>query len=157
MSPKTAIVILDPYNDFLHPEGKLYHLLAESIKDTDTITHLKDLVATARKHKIPIYYGLHQQCRPGFLAGWLHPTASQQSQLKSSAFEEGSWGVEFFEGLEPSLENGDVVVSKHWGSSSFQNTDLDFQLKQREITHLVMAGLTANTCLESTARYAYEL
>lgn len=42
-------------------------------------------------------------------------------------------------------------------TSSFQNTDLDFQLRQREIKSLVIAGLTANACVESTARYAYEL
>ena len=41
--------------------------------------------------------------------------------------------------------------------SSFQNTDLDYQLKQRGVKHVVMAGLVANTCLEATARYAYEL
>jgi nicotinamidase-related amidase len=41
--------------------------------------------------------------------------------------------------------------------SSFQNTDLDYQLKQKNITNLVLGGMTANTCLESTARYAYEL
>ena len=42
-------------------------------------------------------------------------------------------------------------------SSSFANTDLDFQLKQRGIRHLVFAGMVANSCLEATARYAYEL
>lgn len=42
-------------------------------------------------------------------------------------------------------------------NSGFANTDLDYQLHQREITHLVMAGMIANTCLESTARYAREL
>jgi nicotinamidase-related amidase len=41
-------------------------------------------------------------------------------------------------------------------SSSFQNTDLDYQLRQRGIRHLVIAGLVAETCLESTTRYAYE-
>lgn len=41
-------------------------------------------------------------------------------------------------------------------SSSFQNTDLDYQLRQREITNLVLAGMTANTFLEATVRYAYE-
>ncbi|KAJ5862773.1 hypothetical protein N7455_006841 [Penicillium solitum] len=40
---------------------------------------------------------------------------------------------------------------------SFSNTDLDFQLRQREIKRLVFVGLTANTYLESTARHAYEL
>ena len=41
--------------------------------------------------------------------------------------------------------------------SSFANTDLDYQLKQRNITKVVIAGLIAETCFESTARYAYEL
>ncbi|EMR86834.1 hypothetical protein ACHAPC_002387 [Botrytis cinerea] len=155
---KTAIVLIDPYNDFLHPEGKVYPLMAESIADTNTITHLQNLVTTARAQKIPIYYGLHQQTKAGYLAGWKHATLTQQRQKESNAFEEGSWGVEIYKGLEPDVEgNGDVIVSKHWCSSSFSNTDLDYQLKQRNITHLIFAGLTANTCMESTARYAYEL
>lgn len=79
------------------------------------------------------------------------------SGLKANRmFEEGSFGVEFFEGMAPDPSNGDVVVSKHWNSSSFMNTDLDYQLRQRGIRHVVMAGLVANTCLEATARYAYE-
>lgn len=41
--------------------------------------------------------------------------------------------------------------------SGFVNTDLNYQLRQRGITHLVMAGMVANTCLESTARDAREL
>lgn len=42
----------------------------------------------------------------------------QKSQKENVAFEEGSWGVDIYEGLEPSLENGDVVISKHWSSRS---------------------------------------
>jgi nicotinamidase-related amidase len=34
---------------------------------------------------------------------------------------------------------------------------MDYQLRQRDITNVVMAGMTANTCLESTTRYAYDL
>lgn len=114
---KTAIVLIDPYNDFLHPKGKVYHLLAESIAATNTIAHLQNLVTTARAQKIPIYYGLHQQVKAGFLAGWKHSTVTQQGQRDYKTFEEGSWGVEIYEGLEPDVEgNGDVVVSKHWCS-----------------------------------------
>jgi len=40
----------------------------------------------------------------------------QKSQKENLAFEEGTWGVQIFEGLEPDLGNGDVVVSKHWSS-----------------------------------------
>ena len=41
-------------------------------------------------------------------------------------------------------------------SSAFWSTDLDYQLRQRDITHVALAGLTANTCLEATGRHAVE-
>ena len=116
MPENTALIIIDPYNDFLHPEGKLNALLADSLKQTDTINHLQEIVAAARAHKIPIYYGLHQQMKPGFIAGWNHATPLQKSQKQSTAFEEGSWGAEIHQGLGPDLGNEDVVVSKHWSS-----------------------------------------
>jgi nicotinamidase-related amidase len=114
--PNTAIVLIDPYNDFVHPKGKLNGMLADSMAETQTLTHLQELVKAARAANIPIFYGLHQQMRPGFLAGWKHPTASQVAQKNHVAFEEGSWGVEIYEGLEPDISKGDVIVSKHWSS-----------------------------------------
>lgn len=114
--PNTAIIIIDPYNDFLHPEGKLNGLLATSLAAKNTITHLHELVAAARKHNIGIFYGLHQQLKPGFIAGWKHATPLQLNQKEHGAFAEGTWGVEIYEGLEPDVEKGDVVVSKHWSS-----------------------------------------
>ncbi|KAF1982764.1 Isochorismatase hydrolase [Aulographum hederae CBS 113979] len=154
---KTAILLIDPYNDFLHPTGKLYPLLAESIRDSNTITHMQDLLTAARAHKIPVFYGLHQPSRAGNFAGWKHMMAVHKSQQENYAFEEGGFGGTIFEGMEPDLGNGDVVVSKHWSSSSFQNTDLNYQLRQREITKVVLAGLTTNHCVEASARYAYDL
>ncbi|KAF7553382.1 hypothetical protein G7Z17_g3638 [Cylindrodendrum hubeiense] len=157
-APKTAIVLIDPYNDFIHPEGKLYGRVSESLTASDTVSHLKEIVKAAREAHIPIYYGLHQTWREGNYKEWQHMNSSTTALKSSKAFEEGSWGAEILEGLEPDvLGNGDVVVSKHWNSSSFANTDLDYQLHQREITHLVMAGMVANTCLETTARYGREL
>jgi nicotinamidase-related amidase len=52
---------------------------------------------------------------------------------------------------------GEILVKEHWAQSGFAKTDLDFQLKRRGVTHVVPIGLLANTCIESTARYAMEL
>jgi nicotinamidase-related amidase len=49
------------------------------------------------------------------------------------------------------------MIKEHWAQSGFANTDLDFQLKQQGITHVIVIGLLANTCIESTSRFAMEL
>ncbi|GIT21966.1 MAG: hypothetical protein CM1200mP40_16480 [Gammaproteobacteria bacterium] len=55
------------------------------------------------------------------------------------------------------IQPGDFEARQHWQSSGFANTDLDFLLKQNGLDHVVLAGMRANTCIESTARYAVEL
>lgn len=114
--PATAILMIDPYNDFLHPNGKLTSTLADSLAASDTIKHLKVLHATARDHDLPIFYGLHQQYHPDQYTGWQHMSATHHGLQDKKMFEEGSWGAQIYKGLEPDGEKGDVVVSKHWGS-----------------------------------------
>ena len=52
---------------------------------------------------------------------------------------------------------GDLVVLEHWAQSGFANTDLDAQLNQRGIEKIILVGMIANTCIESTARFGMEL
>ena len=154
---KTALILIDVYNDFLHPDGKATAALADSLAEASTIDHLKAALGHARRANIPVYYSLHQQYEDGKYTGFQHWNAMLESVKSSRSFEAGSWGAEIYGGLVPKLENGDVVISKHWNQSSFRNTDLDWQLRQRDIDHLVFAGLVANTCIETTARDANEL
>ena len=49
----------------------------------------------------------------------------------------------------------DVIAKEHRASSGFANTDLDMLLRQHGVRHVI--GLLANTCIETTARYASEL
>ena len=70
-------------------------------------------------------------------------------------FEKGSWGGEFHSDLSPKA--GDLIAQNHWTASDFANTNLDFLLKQDNIDHVVIAGMRANTCIDTTARYAVEL
>jgi nicotinamidase-related amidase len=113
---KTAILLIDPLNDMLHEEGKMYPLLAESIKDTEVISHMFDLLKAARAYKIPIFYGMHQPLKEGTFAGWKHMMAIHNMQKDRLIFEEGKFGGDIFKGMEPKLENGDVVVGRHWSS-----------------------------------------
>jgi len=49
------------------------------------------------------------------------------------------------------------VTQEHWCSSGFANTDLDLLLKRHGIHRLILIGLIAHTCVESTSRFAAEL
>ncbi|MGB6691025.1 MAG: cysteine hydrolase [Terracidiphilus sp.] len=52
---------------------------------------------------------------------------------------------------------GEIVAQEHWCSSGFANTDLDLLLKRHGIHKLIVIGLIAHTCVESTVRFAAEL
>lgn len=69
------------------------------------------------------------------------------AQISSSAF-----GVAAFERIEKRRRQTRSEIAK-W----FANTNLDFLLKQKGITHVIVVGLLANTCIGSTARFAKEL
>jgi nicotinamidase-related amidase len=59
--------------------------------------------------------------------------------------------------LVPELDvrAGDVVVRKrNWGA--FYGTDLDLQLRRRNVTHIVFGGISTNIGVESSARDAFE-
>jgi len=117
----TAIVLIDPYNDFLHQEGKLNPLIRDSLQRTDTIHNLHKLLGFARSQNIPVFYSLHQQSHDHCMQGWTMMNASLTGIKMKKVFEEGSWGVEFYDGMAPDVANGDIVVSKHWNSRCGQS------------------------------------
>lgn len=49
------------------------------------------------------------------------------------------------------------MATEHWGISGFAHTDLDQQLRQHGIEHIILAGLTAPGCVEGTGRWGMEL
>ena len=70
-------------------------------------------------------------------------------------FAAGTWDGEWHPEFGP--KPGDVIIKEHWAQSGFANTDLDQQLKQRGVRRVILVGLIANTCVDSTERYATEL
>lgn len=75
--------------------------------------------------------------------------------MQRHSFARGEWGGDWHPDFAP--KPGDLIAGEHWGQSGFANTNLDFLLKQKGITHVIVVGLLANTCIESTARFAMEL
>jgi hypothetical protein len=73
--------------------------------------------------------------------------------FEKKMFLAGSWGADFHPELQP--REGDTVLLPHKSCDVFE-TDLPDHLRRMGITHLVIAGMTANLCCESTGRHAME-
>jgi nicotinamidase-related amidase len=152
---RTALLIVDPYNDFLAEGGKVYPRIKPIADEVGLLDNLHRLDGAVRAAGIQVVIVPHRRWHPGDYEGWDHPTPNQRKIMKSHLFARGEWGGEWHRDFAPKA--GDIIASEHWGSSGFANTDLDLRLKQQGITHVIVVGLLANTCIEATARYASEL
>lgn len=152
---RAALLFIDPYNDFLSEGGKLWPMVEGVAKQVGLLDNLRTITAAIRQAGIQIFIAPHRRWQPGDFENWDHPTPYQIGSAKAQVFAVGSWGGEWHPDFAP--QPGDIVVKEHWGGSSFANTDLDVLLRQHGITHLIVIGLLANTCVETTSRYAVEL
>lgn len=154
-SGRTAYLLVDPYNDFLSDGGKVYSFIKPIADEVGLLDNLRKLDVAARKHGLPVVFVPHRRWEPGDYEGWNHPNPNQVKVFHGHHFARGEWGGDWHPDFVPKA--GDIVAKEHWGSSGFANTDLDFRLKHIGVTHVIIAGLLANTCIECTARYASEM
>ncbi|KAJ4987714.1 isochorismatase hydrolase [Stagonosporopsis vannaccii] len=156
--PKTAVVIVDVYNQFLYPTCELNGLVSESLATSNAIIHLKELVSAARRYHLPILYTLHQTPYEENCEGWQHTDATGLQDTSSMTVEDGRWGTEIFGSLEPGvLEEYDLLVCGYSNKSDSAKARLDRRLQQREITHILIGGMVVGSCVEAAGRYSWEL
>ncbi|MBP2449388.1 isochorismatase family cysteine hydrolase [Rhizobium leguminosarum] len=151
----TALLLVDPYNDFLSEGGKVYPRLKPVADEVGLLDNLRRLDRAIRAAGIQVAIAPHRRWEPGDYEDWDHPNPTQQRIMHQHQFARGEWGGEWHPDFAP--KPGDIVAKEHWGQSGFANTDLDFRLKQKGITHVIVVGLLANTCIDTTARFAMEL
>jgi nicotinamidase-related amidase len=151
----TALVIIDPYNDFISEGGKIWDRMKPVAEANGCVPHMLQVLNAARKALLRVFYAPHHRYRPGDYEAWKTIAPIQRATWKGKAFEAGTWGGEFRS--EFAAKPGDVVAQEHWCSSGFANTDLDLQLKRQGVLKLIVIGLVATTCVEATVRFAAEL
>ncbi|MFO1204876.1 MAG: isochorismatase family cysteine hydrolase [Burkholderiales bacterium] len=148
----TALLVIDPYNDFISEGGKVWDRLKAVAEGNGCIPHMLQVLNAARKAGLRVFYAPHRRHRPGDYETWKHIAPVQKAAWSRKTFEYGTWGGEFPHEFAP--QPGEIVAQEHWCSSGFANTDLDLQLKQHGIRQLIVIGLIAHTCVEATVRFA---
>ena len=151
----TALLVIDPYNDFISEGGKVWDRLKGVAEANNCVPNMLQVLNAARKAELRVFYALHRRYRPGDYETWKYIAPTQRDAWSHKTFEHGTWGGEIRTGFEP--QPGEIVAAEHWCSSGFANTDLDLQLKKHGIHKLIVIGLIAHTCVEATVRFAAEL
>ena len=56
---RTALVLTDPQNDFLSPEGVTWGVVGTSVTANNTVEHIGQLLKAAKKNDIPVFISPH--------------------------------------------------------------------------------------------------
>jgi ureidoacrylate peracid hydrolase len=149
----TAVVLIEYQNEFTTDGGALHGAVAEVMDKTNMLANTADVVAAARAAGATI---MHAPIT--FAAGYnelsKHPYGILKGVVDGSAFVKGSWGAAFVDSVAP--QDGDIVVEGKRGLDTFASTNLDFILRSKGITTIVLGGFLTNCCVESTMRSGYE-
>jgi ureidoacrylate peracid hydrolase len=151
----TALLVIDPVNDFLHENGAAWQMTKSTVKKNDVVSQLARLTAGAREAGVPVLLGPMAYTEEDYRDHQLQRrTGINRLMFENRMFLAGSFGADFHEDIQP--QAGDIVLQPHKGTDVLQ-TDLPQHLERLGTTHLVLAGMTANLCVESTGRHAAEL
>lgn len=162
-SSTTALVLTDPQNDFLSPEGVTWELVGKSVEENNTVDHIEQLLVSAKSGGYgvfvsPHYYFPHdhQWEFGGTLEKKMHEIGmfDRPGPLDLAGFK-GS-GADWLDRFKPYLEDGRTVVCSPHKVYGPEQNDLVLQLRKRGISQVILAGMSANLCVESHLRELLE-
>ncbi len=159
----TALMITDPQNDFLSPDGAAWGVVSKSVLANGTIENLEALFKVADETGLPIFISPHYYYPPdhhwkfeGTLEVLMHNISmfDRTSQLDVTDFE-GS-GSDWLERYKPYINNGRTVVTSPHKIYGPESNDLVLQMRKAGIDKVIIAGMSANLCTESHMRELIE-
>ncbi|MFI7543279.1 cysteine hydrolase [Actinoplanes sp. NPDC049599] len=149
----TAIVLIEFQNEFVSEGGVLHNAVAPVMEKTGMLANTVTLVDAARAANVTIMHA-PITFAPGYGELSRHPYGILKGVVDGNAFVKGTWGAAIVEDLTP--DEGDILIEGKRGLDTFASTNLDFILRGRGITTVILAGFLTNCCVESTMRSAYE-
>ncbi|MGV8920937.1 MAG: cysteine hydrolase family protein [Pseudomonas sp.] len=156
---RTALVIIDPQIDFLSPDGVAWGVVGNSVTETGVVGHLGQLFEAAKKAGItvavsPHYYypSDHLWVHGGPLEKMMHHIGmfDRSSSVKMDGFEDS--GADFMPQYKPFILDGKTIICSPHKIYGPQTNDLVLQLRKKDVSQVILAGMSANMCVESHLR-----
>ncbi len=159
----TAIVITDPQNDFLSPDGVAWGLVGASVEENDTVANLGSLLASAQANGYTVFVSPHYYFPSdkdwqfgGTVEVIMHDINmfDRTGALTMDGFA-GS-GADWLDELRPYVQADTTVVASPHKVYGPATNDLSLQLRKRGFDKVVLGGMSANLCVESHLRQLLE-
>jgi nicotinamidase-related amidase len=150
---RTAVLITDPQIDFLKPDSVVWDKVGETVEENAVVDKLRRLRDAAAEGDVPVFYSPHEY-EDAEYESWEHLNTIDQIMFDTRMFDVAGDGADFVPELEP--DDNTFVLSPHKQLSGFWSNDVQIQLRQRGVDTLVLAGMSANLCVESHLRDAVE-
>ena len=164
MTPDTtAFVVIDPQNDFLSPKGVAWGVVGQSVTENRTVDNLDALFRAATDVSMPVFISPHYYYEHDHQ--WHFEGALEKLMHNINMFDRkgplnldglaGS-GADWLERFKPYINNGKAVVVSPHKVFGPESNDLGLQLRKRGINKVLLAGMSANLCVESHMRELIE-
>jgi nicotinamidase-related amidase len=160
---RTALVITDPQNDFLSPDGVTWGVVGESVTANNTVANIESLMQAAKDSGIPVFVSPHYYFPTdhswefeGALEALMHTIGmfDRAGALSLDGFENS--GADWLARYKPLIEDGKTVITSPHKVFGPETNDLVLQLRKRGINKVILAGMSANLCVESHMRELVE-
>lgn len=160
---RAALVVTDPQIDFLSPKGVTWKVVGESVEHHNTVQNIEQLLAAAKQNGMPVaisphyYYPYDHEWRfGGPLEKLMHNIGmfDRKGPLVLEGFD-GS-GADFMPQYKKYIEDGKTIIAAPHKVYGPENNDLLLQLRKRRVDQVVLAGMSANLCVEAHLRELLE-
>jgi nicotinamidase-related amidase len=156
---RAALLVVDPQIDFLSPDGVTWGVVGESVTEHNVVENLGRLFRAAKAVDMPVvisphYYYPHDHrwAFEGALEKVMHSIGmfDRPGPLDMSGLE-GS-GADFMAEYKDYIFDGKTVIASPHKVYGPEQNDAGLQLRKLRVDQVILAGMSANLCVESHMR-----
>ena len=160
---RTALVVTDPQVDFLSPEGVTWGVVGESVQHHNTVENIGKLFSAAKQAGITVAVSPHYYYPTD--KGWKFEGALEKLMHKIGMFNRESpytmegfdaSGADFMPQYKKYIFDGETIVTSPHKVYGSEANDLVLQLRKNRVDQVILAGMSANLCMESHLRELLE-
>ncbi len=152
----TALVITDPQIDFLSPDGVTWGVVGASVERNGTVGNIGRLLDAAKAKGMTVaisphyYYPTDHGWRfGGPLEKLMHAIGmfDRKGALTTEGFE-GS-GADFMPQYKAQILDGKTIIASPHKVYGPEANDLNLQLRKAGVDKVILAGMSANLCVQA--------